>query len=612
METRSHSLSAIQFTLLVGILITGCGRDPERPKDPTSEADVLATWSASAKPGPSSAAKAALTFTSLSAGEETPSGTERIFSGQLVSGTLSLGDSVLDDGSHYDVWVYETTEAQNVEITMSSTQFDAFLHVYQQTQNGLELLAANDDVGSGTDSGILARVTPGLYLILANSCLGAETGEYSLRLEVLEMGEASHLGRIIEAGQTYTGQLGPDDETPADDRYFERWVYQGRAEEQITVTMTSADFDTYLFVGTGQIGHGFHSLGVDDDGAGGTNSRLTIQLPESGTVGIYANSYLGNETGTYTIRMESVQVDWQERFPGGGDPSGQYALLVGINDYAGNVRDLTGPVEDALAMGNILVNKYGFPPENVVTLRDAEATRAAIGNAFSRHLGQAGPDGVAVFFFSGHGTRLDENTGVTAPLDSEPDGVDEALAVWGGPQSSTILDDELGWLADQLPAQRTLLVVDACHSGTLSRAPDETKEVLFEDVKEEFFLPRNFISREIDASAFAFGAEPGSLRDIFVEPQRHILMAAVREDQTALDNPAELEGPLSLFTYFLSRSLDAAGPDATFQSLHRQVIQGVENWALALNDPRYEELEHDAQLLGPGTDTRISVFLGRR
>ena len=242
------------------------------------------------------------------------------------------------------------------------------------------------------------------------------------------------------------------------------------AGERLTVDMVSEDFDSYLIFGWGNMGSSFEWLAEDDDNGMDSNARVSVTLPEDGTYTVVVTSY-GVSLGAFTLGAESERPsDQADMYPGGGDPSGRYALLVGIDDYPGTDSDLQGPRGDVAMMHDLLVSTYGFVQENIVTLLDQDATRTNITHAFAAHLGQAGPEGVAVFFFSGHGARLEENRGIADPVDPEQNGVDEALVVWGdGDETNLILDDELGFMANNLGTSRTLLVVDACFSGTASR-----------------------------------------------------------------------------------------------------------------------------------------------
>ena len=65
----------------------------------------------------------------------------------------------------------------------------------------------------------------------------------------------------------------------------------------------------------------------------------------------------------------------------------------------------------------------GMRADDGILLTDAQATTANIGNAIRQMADRVGPDDRFVFFFSGHGDRV-ERTGQQA---SDPDGLDETI-----------------------------------------------------------------------------------------------------------------------------------------------------------------------------------------
>ena len=145
------------------------------------------------------------------------------------------------------------------------------------------------------------------------------------------------------------------------------------------------------------------------------------------------------------------------------------ALLVGINNYQADfVRDLNGTQNDVSAMHALLVNRYGFNPENVTVLRDSEATHAAIVAAIRTRLTEPSRDGdIAVFYFSGHGSQMiDVN-------DDESDGWDETLVAADSrmPGIFDVSDDELNAAFAALAARtpNITIMLDSCHSGTAVR-----------------------------------------------------------------------------------------------------------------------------------------------
>jgi|GEM_PF-1456651 len=79
--------------------------------------------------------------------------------------------------------------------------------------------------------------------------------------------------------------------------YVDRYTFTGTAGKVATITMSSSSFDTYLYL-RDQAGT---IVKADDDGGGGTNSRINVTLPSSGTYTIEATSYGANATGAYSL-----------------------------------------------------------------------------------------------------------------------------------------------------------------------------------------------------------------------------------------------------------------------------------------------------------------------
>lgn len=397
----------------------------------------------------------------------------------------------------------------------------------------------------------------------------------------------------LVVGTPATGALEASDPKLPDSSHYDQWTYNGRSGEKLKITLESEAFDAFLLVARAT-GTELQMLAQDDDGAGGTNAQITIELPADGEYLVMANSFGEGGLGAYTVRVDRdsgggtavrpAPIDYAARYPGGGDAKGRYALLVGIDDYQGIGTSLQGPVADARLIGRILIEKYGFSPANVQYVTNREATREHITEAFLRHLGQAGPDGVAVFYYSGHGMQMEENLALTGALDPEADNVDEALFMWGADgRGGVLLDDELGFLAGRLNTDRVLMIMDACFSGTgtMGGAAGQPKEQKWSDVKGNTSVPTSFLT----TTAGAATPPAGSANDLMREPQRHLLLAASTDDQlswTATGWP-KYGGTISVFTYYLADALEAAAPNATFA----QVMQGVQEKTMAFTRENY-------------------------
>jgi hypothetical protein len=554
--------------ILAVAVLAACGGD--QAKDAAKSADTVIT--ASSKAGPSDAVKGGSLFT-LGNADATAKDVSSIAVGETRAGSLSSSDPQLGDGSHVDLWALSVGSATEVEIRLSSSDFDTYLMLNAGTPDDVgPQLASDDDGGDGTNSQLTGTLEAGNYVIGANSYGAGETGSYELAVLGTGAGESGPVQGRLRSGATASGQLTSAAPTLDDDSHYHLWHFDGQAGQQVTITLTSDDFDTYMMLVRGMDLDPNNVLAEDDDGAGSLNSRITATLPETGTYSVVANSYGAGATGAYEIRFQGTMADWNEQYPGGGDPDGKYAVVIGIDDYPGTRADLRGPVDDASMVRDILIGKFGFPEENIVFLQDDGATRLGIANAILRHLGQAGPNGTAVFFYSGHGTQLDENIGITGRLDPESDnGKDEALAVYDG----IILDEEVNFLLQQVEAENTLVLVDACYSGTVNRAADALAKFIPEDQAAELRKPTSFITADL-TSDFGFGSGT-EFQDALANPDRHVFMAASSEDQLswAIGSWPDRSGPASLWTYYWAQIVDEAPTSTTFAEIQRMVSERV-------------------------------------
>ncbi len=151
-----------------------------------------------------------------------------------------------------------------------------------------------------------------------------------------------------------------------------------------------------------------------------------------------------------------------------------HAVVVGVDAYR-HLKPLGGATNDARDLAGALT-RLGAEVE---LLTDAAATRAAVIAAFERQAAKAGPGDMFVFTYAGHGMQEPE----AIPGD-EADGLDETIVFAGfapsGPEAGERLrDNEIGALLAKVnPAARTLIVVDSCHSGTMTRAGDRRGKTL--------------------------------------------------------------------------------------------------------------------------------------
>lgn len=147
------------------------------------------------------------------------------------------------------------------------------------------------------------------------------------------------------------------------------------------------------------------------------------------------------------------------------------AVLIGIGTYLKpSIPKLSGPVNDVALMKDILVGKFDFAAENVVVLKNEQATRKAILSTIRTHLIEKSMAGdIAILHFAGHGSQI---TDVSSPRD-EDDRLDETIVPYDSRQGSIfdITDDEINGLMRELSAKTTnvVFILDSCHSGTAAR-----------------------------------------------------------------------------------------------------------------------------------------------
>lgn len=154
--------------------------------------------------------------------------------------------------------------------------------------------------------------------------------------------------------------------------------------------------------------------------------------------------------------------------------AGGRGLTIGVNlyPYLEGDQNLNSPALDARRMADFAVSALGMAPDDILVLTDEDATGDQIRAAFRDWLAAGTRPGDPVFiFFAGHGHQLPDNDG------DEPDGRDEVLVPYDGgdrsqPDMGLLRDDEIGELLGLLSGRRVTMIVESCHSGTVTRAAD--------------------------------------------------------------------------------------------------------------------------------------------
>jgi hypothetical protein len=227
-----------------------------------------------------------------------------IHAGQTLNGELESTDAMMSDTSRYDLYSFRGRRGQQVIATMRSPAFDSYLTLGRIESGSFTALESDDDSGGNEDSQVSYRITrDGEYALRANSLFKNVSGPYTMKLE---MGVAEPPVQptvlSIRFGQTLSSELSQSDPQMDDDSHYDLWKFSGKAGDKVVIIMKSSAFDTYVALGRMESGD-FEQLESEDDGAGGTDSRLEFTLDRDGEYMIRANSLFSKGLGAYTLNL---------------------------------------------------------------------------------------------------------------------------------------------------------------------------------------------------------------------------------------------------------------------------------------------------------------------
>jgi hypothetical protein len=157
----------------------------------------------------------------------------------------------------------------------------------------------------------------------------------------------------------------------------------------------------------------------------------------------------------------------------GSASAGNRALLIGTGEYKNSHFNLPGIAYDIDIMEGF-ARKLGFQTQEIRTLVKDQVTFDNIKESFDNFLSRGvGPTDSLLIYYTGHGLQVRDKNG------DELDGRDEALTLYGlrptqGGYKGVLIDDDIESFLSGLPSDNVLLVVDACHSGTVTRGFSES------------------------------------------------------------------------------------------------------------------------------------------
>ena len=239
------------------------------------------------------------------------------------------------------------------------------------------------------------------------------------------------------------------------------------------------------------------------------------------------------------------------------------ALVVGINRYDAvsdasgaqftatrRITNLSGAVNDATAMRDLLVARFGFAADRTTLLTDGAATRDGIVQAVNAMLAASQAGDVVVFYYAGHGSQRRNS------LSPSPSKLDQTIVVADANIGAyDIRDKELGRLFAPFldKGVELVLIFDSCHSGSITRgALSETVE-------------RWAAIDERDA------ADPGLGRDESPDRRGALVISAAQDYQPALERPGPTGEPRGVFSMALMETLNSVAPGESAVNVFRRL-----------------------------------------
>ncbi|MES2699868.1 MAG: pre-peptidase C-terminal domain-containing protein [Pseudomonadota bacterium] len=236
--------------------------------------------------------------------------------GSAQQGTLAAGDEQLNSGEYVDTYQIDGRAGQRLQVTLSSTAFDTYVMLRGPDGSTFDNDDSEGEDTDGTNSALdVTLPANGTYRLMVTSYRSGETGGYSLstngptilaaggnraggRASGSAIGAATASDALVPGGSV-SGQLASGDATLDSGEFFDTYTLNADPGTRLVLEMTSSAVDTYLAA----FGAGDYQVSNDDDASGGngTNSRLEVTVPETGTLTVAATSYAGGETGAYRL-----------------------------------------------------------------------------------------------------------------------------------------------------------------------------------------------------------------------------------------------------------------------------------------------------------------------
>ncbi|MEB3355195.1 MAG: PPC domain-containing protein [Synechococcales bacterium] len=213
----------------------------------------------------------------------------RFRQGEMVDVTRDYPDRVYDEA--FRLWqTYERAQQQNSEVKGVLAAYLATKYLLDQGEDGWSRLEAQYRQGDRQ------QYFADLQLFLE------ETGYATARAPETEDDGLLGATRMLidEQGTLAEG----DNVLPSDGSLYDEHSFEALANQQITITLESEDFDPYLFL----VGPNNELIAQNDDiNQINLNASITLTVPQTGTYRAIANAYNPNGRGDYTLIISALE-----------------------------------------------------------------------------------------------------------------------------------------------------------------------------------------------------------------------------------------------------------------------------------------------------------------
>ena len=215
--------------------------------------------------------------------------------GSTVNGELATSDCRLFYGEYTDLYAVTVPTVSSVRFDMTSAAFVSHLSLFDATGTLVAseyyymrvLLPAGDYVAGAS----------GFAYDYSDNPEGGVVGPYAFSSTLVPENVTGCEGVVVTPGVTTTQRIETTDcrgTIRSSTYYYDQFRIFLTAGRAYTITMSSAEFDTYL-----QIGGAFN-----DDFGGSTDSQIAFTPAASGLYVIQAATYKGETTGSYTLVVQ--------------------------------------------------------------------------------------------------------------------------------------------------------------------------------------------------------------------------------------------------------------------------------------------------------------------